>query len=164
MTTAPLHPVDVFLMLIHGDRVLLALRRNTGYADGQWNLPSGKLEGDEDVLSAVIREAREEVGIRLARQAPRLVATVHHRGGPGHARVGLAFTAAFEPHHHGEPENAEPEKCAQIGWFPIADLPPDTNSYTAACVRAFLDRTPLLLDGWPASGGAGDAASGRVRR
>lgn len=37
------------LMLINGSQVLLALRENTGYADGLWNLPSGKLEDGEDV-------------------------------------------------------------------------------------------------------------------
>ena len=53
--TAPRHPVDVFLLLTDVDRVLLALRSGTGYADGQWNLPSGKLEFGEDAISAVIR-------------------------------------------------------------------------------------------------------------
>ena len=58
--------VDVMLILVDGSRILLALREGTGYADGLWNLPSGKLEAGEDVVAAVIREAREEVGLPSA--------------------------------------------------------------------------------------------------
>src|SRR4051812_29129440 len=89
MTAPPLHPVDVFLVLVDGDRILLGLRRNTGFADGQWNLPSGKLEAGEDVVSAVIREAQEEVGIQVRPGDVRLAATVHYRGSPTHARPPL---------------------------------------------------------------------------
>jgi len=138
----------VLLLLTHADQVLLALREGTGYADGQWNLPSGKLEPNEDAISAVIREAEEEIGLRLTADEPRLVTTVHHRNPAGNARVGLAFAVAHNPRQHGEPINAEPHKCAMIGWFPTALLPPNTYPYTTACVRAFSDGRPLALDGW----------------
>ena len=148
MTAAPLHPVDVLLILTDADRVLLALRDGTGYADGNWNVPSGKLEFGEDAVSAVIREAREEIGVSLDPSEPRMVATVHHRNTAGLARVGLVFAAAYDPASHGEPVNAEPHKCAKIEWFPVDMLPPDTYPYTAACVRAFRDGQPLALSGW----------------
>jgi 8-oxo-dGTP diphosphatase len=148
VTAAPLHPIDVFLLLARGDDVLLALRQNTGYADGWWNLPSGKLENGEDVVGAVIREAREEIGISLRRESVRLVATVHRRTTATQARLGLTFAAAYAPRQHGEPTNAEPHKCAGIGWFPAAGLPVDTDQYTVDCVRAFRERTPLRLSGW----------------
>ena len=148
MTDAPLHPVDVFLLLARGEEVLLALRRNTGHADGQWNLPSGKLENGEDVVSAVIREAREEVGIRLVPERLRLVATVHRRSNPAHTRVGLAFAADYDPAGHGEPANAEPDKCGGIGWYPATALPENMTPYSAACIRAYLDGVPFGLSGW----------------
>jgi 8-oxo-dGTP diphosphatase len=144
----PMHPVDVLLLLTEGEHVLLALREGTGYADGQWNLPSGKLEHGEDAVSAVIREAREEIGVRLDPGEPRMVATVHHRNTAGFARVGLVFTVAYDPARHREPINAEPHKCAKIEWFP-ADMPPsNTYPYTAECVRAFRDGQPFALSGW----------------
>jgi 8-oxo-dGTP diphosphatase len=143
--TAPKHPVDVLLLLTRGDQVLLALREGTGYADGQWNLPSGKLELGEDAISAVIREAREEIGIRLEPGELRPVATVQHRGVSGHFRLGLAFAAVLDVHRHGEPVNAEPHKCARIEWFPLTDLPASTFPSSAACVRALLDGSRFLL-------------------
>jgi len=138
----------VLLILTDGDHVLLALRDGTGYADGQWNLPSGKLETGEDAVTALVRETGEEIGIDLRPDEPRMVATVHHRNMAGLARVGLVFTAPHDPTRHGEPVNAEPHKCAKIEWFPANMLPTNTYPYTAACVRAWRDGAPLRLSGW----------------
>jgi len=144
----PTHPVDVLLMLTDADRVLLALRAGTGYADGQWNLPSGKLEIGEDAVTALVREAAEEIGVRFARHEPHFSATVHHRNTAGLARVGLAFTVAYDPARHGEPINAEPHKCTKIAWVPADLLPPNTYPYTAACVHACRRGEPFALSGW----------------
>ena len=63
VTPATLTPyrsiVDALLILIRGNDVLLAQRQGTGYADGDWNLPSGKLEDGETVLQAALL-CREE--------------------------------------------------------------------------------------------------------
>jgi 8-oxo-dGTP pyrophosphatase MutT (NUDIX family) len=142
----PVHPVDVFLILHDGSSLLLALRQNTGYDDGLWNLPSGKLEHGEDAVSAVLREAWEEIGVRLSSVRP--VVTVHHRVSPAQARVGLVFAAPFDPGSHGAPVNAEPHKCGGIGWFPAATLPPNMSGYSADCVQAYLDGASFLLSGW----------------
>ncbi|MEV0898212.1 NUDIX domain-containing protein [Actinoplanes sp. NPDC049802] len=155
--TVPTHPVDVLLLLADGDRVLLGLRDGTGYADGCWVLPSGKLEIGEDVVTAVVRETAEEVGIRLTVEEVRLAATVHHRSVAGQGRIGLVFAVEYEPALHGEPVNAEPHKCAQIAWFPADRLPASTYPSTAAGVAAWRDGEPLRLSGWqqhprPASG------------
>jgi len=146
--SAPTHPVDVLLVLAHGSRVLLALRAGTGYADGQWNLPSGKLEIGEDARSAVIREAREEIGLTLAPEELRLTATVHHRSPTGQGRIGLVFAAAYDPDRHGEPVNAEPHKCAGINWVPVELLPGNTFPYSGAAVAAHLAGESFRLDGW----------------
>jgi 8-oxo-dGTP diphosphatase len=142
------HPVDVLLLLSDGDRVLLSLREGTGYADGKWVLPSGKLEVGEDVVGAVLREAAEEVGLRLNREEVRLAATVHHRSRAGQGRVGLFFAAEYESTRHGEPVNSEPHKCAEIAWFPATDLPANTYPYAAAGVAAWLEGEPMRLSGW----------------
>ncbi|HKR49729.1 MAG TPA: NUDIX domain-containing protein [Pseudonocardiaceae bacterium] len=69
--------VDVMLLLARDERVLLAQCSGTGYADGQWNLPSGELEHGKDLVGALIREAREEVDIELKRDDLRIAASVH---------------------------------------------------------------------------------------
>jgi 8-oxo-dGTP pyrophosphatase MutT (NUDIX family) len=140
--------VDVFLLLTAGDQVLLALRQNTGYADGQWNLPSGKLEVGEDAISAMRREAREEIGIRLGADDLTPEVTVHHRNRGGQGRVALVFAAAWDPARHGEPVNAEPHKCGGIDWYAVDGLPATTDRYTIACVSAWRSGQRFWLSGW----------------
>jgi 8-oxo-dGTP diphosphatase len=144
--------VDVLLLLVRDGHVLLALREGTGYADGMWNLPSGKLEADEDLVSALIREAREEVGIEIRPTEPVMVAAVHHRNPEGSGRVGFFFEVASRP-EQGQPVNAEPWKCAEIAWSPLDHLPLNTYPYTTAGIDLYRRGLPFGLDGWkePAS-------------
>lgn len=138
--------VDVLILLVRDGQVLLARRANTGYADGEWNLPSGKLEAGEDLVTAVIRETREEIAIDLAREDVEMVATVHNRNPSGRARVGFFFRAR---HWDGEPRNAEPHKCTEIAWYPLDRLPANTVPYTRAGVELFRRGETFGLQGWP---------------
>jgi len=143
--------VDVLLLLVRDDHVLLAQRDGTGYADGQWNLPSGKLESGEDLISALIRETREEIGLDLDRDTLRMVNAVHNLNPEGHARIGFVFTTDTWT---GEPYNAEPHKCAKIAWYPLDMLPHATVPYTAACVDLYRRGEVFGLNGWPTNGQA----------
>ena len=137
---------DVFLLLVRDGDVLLALRENTGYADGQWNVPSGKVEPDEDIEAAMIREAREEIGLELA--DVRLVTVVHHREPGEEARLGFFFEAVDG--WAGEPHNAEPHKCGGIGWYPLDSLPDNTVPYTVIGVGLYRRGLPYGRHGdWP---------------
>ena len=51
------------LILRDGEHVLLSLRKNTGYRDGDYGLVSGHLEQGETFLQGAIREAHEHVRI-----------------------------------------------------------------------------------------------------
>lgn len=143
----PTHPVDVFLLLIDGDQVLLALREGTGYADGMWNAPSGKMEYGEDALAAVRREAGEEIGVAFGAEEPRFVAVVHHLN-QWHGRIGLVFVADYDVSRHGVPVNREPHKCAGLRWFPGDGIPAETYPYTAAAITAWRTGTGLQFSGW----------------
>ena len=137
--------VDVLLLLVRDEQVLLAQRHNTGYADGQWNLPSGKLEHGEDLLTAIIRESHEEIGLHLRPDDLDMVTSVHYRNPEGHARVGFFF---HPRRWTGEPHNAEPHKCSQIRWYPFDELPANTVPYTHAGIEQFRQDKPFGLQGW----------------
>jgi 8-oxo-dGTP pyrophosphatase MutT (NUDIX family) len=140
--------VDVLLMLVNDDRVLLALRQGTGYADGRWNLPSGKLEAGEDVVGALIREATEEVGLKIEREEARMAVVIHHRNPGGQARIGFFFEVASAPERQGRPVNAEPGKCGDLAWFPMDRLPAATLPYTAAGIDLYRRGVGFGVHGW----------------
>ncbi|GAA0375342.1 hypothetical protein Acor_67260 [Acrocarpospora corrugata] len=135
--------VDVSVLLFDGDRVLLGLRRNTGYADGEWiAMPSGHLDEGESVLDAGAREASEELGIEVGELD--VVHVMHHRN-PGCAgRIGFFLVARS---WSGTPTNTEPDKCEKIAWFPVGELPSNTVPRVAAAIEAQRD-TFFSLHGW----------------
>ncbi|MGW2229336.1 methyltransferase domain-containing protein [Streptomyces formicae] len=136
-TAPPRHRevVDVHLILLRGDEVLLARRANTGYADGLWHLPSGHVEDGEDVRAALLRETREEIAVDLAPQDVRVELVMQHRGPAGAPRTGWFFAAE----HRAEraPVNAEPDKCAELAWHPLGELPEDMVAYCRAGLAAW---------------------------
>jgi 8-oxo-dGTP diphosphatase len=139
----PHRPVnDVMLILERGDALLLAERQNTGYADGLLNLPSGKVEHDEDVYDAIIREAEEEIGIRVRREALRLVHVMYFRNPEGATRVGWFFAAT---EWEGEPVNAEPHKCAGLTWHQRDHLPDNTVRYNALGIGHYIKGEPVSV-------------------
>ena len=107
----------MFLLLTRQDDVLLALRQGTGFADGMWNLPSGKAETAETAVAAVIREGHEELGIRLSGHEINFAAIGHCRNSDTDTRLGLFFQAAAKQTPLDVPYNAEPHKCAKLAWF-----------------------------------------------
>ncbi|MFD7091260.1 methyltransferase domain-containing protein [Streptomyces sp. NPDC059896] len=127
--------VDVHLILRRGDEVLLARRSGTGYGDGLLNGPSGHVERGEDVRTAMIREACEEIGVELTPADLRVALVMQHRGPAGQPRIGWFFEAEYGA--GGEPYNREPEKCSGLSWHPLAALPDDLVAYCRAGLDAY---------------------------
>jgi 8-oxo-dGTP pyrophosphatase MutT (NUDIX family) len=112
-------PIAVQVLLLDRESVLLLRRANTGYADGLLGLPAGHLEEGESVVEAAMREAFEEVGVRLEPDALALVVTVHRRFPTGDY-LHLFFAAT---RWSGEVANCEPSKCSGLEWHPLVRLP-----------------------------------------
>lgn len=138
--------VDAMLILVRDQHVLLAQRAGTGYADGQWNLPSGKLEAGETITQAAAREAREEIGVQISEPDLRFAALIHYRNHLGDARMGVFFEVI---HWDGEPFNAEPHKCSALEWVSLDQLPESTYPYTRQGLAAYGKNIPFANIGWP---------------
>ena len=131
-------PVTVHLLFFREDQVLLLRRFNTGYADGQYSLPAGHLDGGETVMAAAAREAEEEVGIKLE-SAHMTFSTVMHR-------IEEEERVDFFVHVHqweGEPFNAEPEKCDELRWTDVNRLPINTVPYIRQALANHLAGIPF---------------------
>ncbi len=120
----------VHLFLIEGDRVLLNRRCNTGYEDGKYSVPAGHLDGGEEVKAAAIREASEEIGISLAPEDLEVVGVMHRKSDD--ERIDFFLTAH---RWSGEITNREPEKCDDLAWFPLDQLPPNFVPYVARALK-----------------------------
>ncbi len=136
-------PVTVHLLFLRGDQILLLRRFNTGYADGQYSVPAGHLDGDETVMAAAAREAEEEIGVRI--EAGQIVfSSVMHRN-EGDERVDFFVRV---PAWNGEPVNAEPEKCDDLRWVDFQNLPENMVPYVRRAIQN--DRAGVQFDefGW----------------
>lgn len=61
---------DVHLLLVNSTgEMLFGQPQNAGFEDGAWHLPSGHVEAGESAVAALIREAREEIGVTIDEQA-----------------------------------------------------------------------------------------------
>lgn len=111
-----------YIIFRDNDKVLLLRRIQTTYYDGYFSLPAGHIDGGESALAAAIREAKEEVNATINAQELKLVHTMHRVSDipSSHERIDLYFQTRQK---HAEIRNAEPEKCDEIRWCPLAELP-----------------------------------------
>lgn len=121
--------VASYLLLQRGNRILLSLRQNTGYHDGDFSLIAGHVEAGETFSEAIRREAKEEAGIILLPQFLRVVHVMHrHSQWDGSERVDVFFATKK---WNGHLANLEPDKCRALQWFATNQLPPNLVD----CVR-----------------------------
>lgn len=154
--------VDVFMLLRRPDgRVLLLERAGDTYASGLLCPVSGHLEDGESVLDGAVREADEEVGVRIDPADACFVHLIHHRSPEGEGRIGVAFTAR---RWDGEPYNREPHKHARLVWADPADPPAQCVPYTAALLSAIAAGALCSLHGWPTVPGQTPVCRGGAER
>ena len=92
------------------------------YLDNQYDLPGGHLESGEDLYDAMIREAKEELGIEIEREDMQMVHIYHH-----FEKDMLKFVFKVKIFKN-EIQNLEPEKCKELKWVDIENLPVNTIS------------------------------------
>jgi 8-oxo-dGTP diphosphatase len=127
------HLVDVHVLLVRDDELLLSRRRSADEFDGRWHLPAGKLEMGESATVGAVREAREEIGVEIDPDDLRFVHASHVVGSGREPRLGLFFETS---QWVGEPVNREPDKCYELRWFPLDELPDDIIEYPLTAIRA----------------------------
>lgn len=123
-------PVTVHLLFFREDQVLLLRRFNTGYADGQYSVPAGHLDGGETVMAAAARESEEETGLRIDLEDMVFSSVVH--------RMEEEERVDFFVHvrqWQGEPANTEPDKCDELRWVNVNELPDNTVPYVQKAIQ-----------------------------
>ena len=107
--------VAVYLILENEHQDVLIMRRyNTGYQDGIYQVCAGHLETGELPTEAMVREAKEELGIIIERHDLELV---HVSARPKHDETGNRIDFFYRARRwKGEPKIMEPDKCNEMHW------------------------------------------------
>lgn len=119
-------PIAVYLILEKDDKILFARRFQTGYEDGKYSLPAGHLEPGETLTDALVREAKEEIGIDIAVTAMDMVHVLHRSKHDDVAYIDFFFTVK---NWQGEIKNNEPHKCDHLQWHSKNSFPDTTIDY-----------------------------------
>jgi len=123
-------PVTVHLLFFQGNQILLLRRFNTGFRDGEYSVPAGHLDGNETVMAAAAREAGEEIGVKIE-AGEMAFSSVMHRN-EGDERVDFFVHVQ---RWHGEPVNAETDKCDELCWTDVNDLPENIIPYVREAIQ-----------------------------
>ena len=137
--------VACYLLLIKEDKILLLRRFNTGWEDGKYSLISGHLEGDETVKQAMIREAKEEAGINLNPENLHVVHTMHRKSNNNLEYIDFFLIA---DKWKGEPKIMEADKCDDIRWFYLKNLPGNTLPYIKQAIENYFNKVSFSESGF----------------
>jgi len=112
--------IAVFACMVNAENeVYLQRRFQTGYRDGSYDTPAGKVDEGEFPIDAVCREAFEEAGVTIDPNDLELFHTYTNLSNDN-AFVGLMYrTHKWQ----GEPSIQELEKCDDTGFFSFDQLP-----------------------------------------
>lgn len=117
-----------------GTEVLLQLRRGTGFMDGWWACAAaGHVEDAAPPSEALVRESVEELGVTPTRFSPLTTLQRSTLAGPIEQRADFFFHVTG---WSGEPALREPDKAAELRWWPLDELP-----------EAVVPHERLVLDG-----------------
>lgn len=125
-------PVAVHVFFLKGTEILLLRRYNTGYEDGNYSVPAGHVERNEEVVAAAIRECREECGVEITPENMRVVGVMHRQSNED--RIDFYLVAS---QWEGEIINAEPDKCDELAWMDIDRLPENVIPYIRRAIANY---------------------------
>ena len=133
-------------MILKDNKVLLILRKNNNEYNGIWSNPGGKVEENETVEEAVIRELKEELGIEV--KIVRKLSDYEDYGGDELHGVYPGYEVSIV---HGEPGIEEPNKIEEIKYFSFDELPENIAPWTKQFVddlkrpKTSIDKSKLGL-------------------
>ncbi|MCB9805676.1 NUDIX domain-containing protein [Candidatus Nomurabacteria bacterium] len=118
--------IAVYAVFIKEGKVLLQRRENSGFCDGMYGIPSGHVEENEMPTESLVREIKEEIDVDFTKENIKFSSFNYHMVKDGNDYVNLFFVIEK---WEGEPKIMEPDKCSDLGWFSIDDMPENTIEY-----------------------------------
>lgn len=126
----------LFMMLSRASKsgrteILLQLRQNTGYMDGKYDFScSGHLEKGETLEQAIVREAKEELGVSISASDVQMAFFGYD---PRESYIKVVFRPTVELDQ--VPRIMEPDKCSELRWFSIDELPENIPPFVKLAIQ-----------------------------
>lgn len=123
----------IYLIIKNDDgKILLQRRQGTKLWPGFLALPAGHVDEGENVYDAAIREAKEELSITITKQdiIDSFVVNRRNKSLPPYFDVYFEISS-----YQGEIKINEPEKCSELKWCDINDLPEDMIDFEIDAIR-----------------------------
>ena len=141
--------IAVFLIILKKEnektKILLQKRQNTGYMDNMWDLcASGHVENGETATKAIIREAKEEIGIKILDENLEFTGFYYNYI----KRKTYCYVYFKAVKYENTPKICEPEKCSALKWFDIENLPTDMIPDRKISVLNYLNNKYFGEFGW----------------
>lgn len=129
--------VDIHLLLVANGDLLLGRRANTGYGDGAYEPPSGRLAERETLVEAAVRVAAAQMGIALDPARVSLAHVLHDVSGVG--RMAFFLTAdGWGDEACQVPRAVQGTRSySDFGWYPLTDLPANMIDRARVAVRNY---------------------------
>ena len=136
--------IGAYLLLIRNDEILLQKRKG-GVLDGVYTPIAGHTEKGETVIEAIIREAKEEANINLIEKDLDVKVTVQrpqafYKGEP----TDIIDFFIFAENYEGDIYNNEPNKCAEIEFYPLSNLPEKTMPHVKDAINAYVNNKSFI--------------------
>ncbi len=118
--------LDTFVAVIlkKDNKILLTKRKKNGWGNSEYALPGGSVDGNETLRVAASREMNEELDIIVNPDNLEILHISHRKLSNGIGEILGIFLQAEK--WDGEVKNMELDKCYEIGWFDIDNLPENT--------------------------------------
>lgn len=136
-----------YIIFIKDGKVLLQRRCNTGYEDGKYSMVAGHVDKGETFTQAITREAKEEAGIEINANDLRVVHVLNRDSemAENNERIDIFFMA---DKWQGEFKIMEPEKCDDLSWFDLDNLPENTIPYIRHVLECVKNKIFYSEFGW----------------
>ncbi len=120
-------------------QILLHKRFNTGYQDGKWDCAgSGHVDEGETMKMAVAREVFEELGIKVNIEDIEFVHLSHNLGKGNNRTYYNCYFVVKK--YTGDFMIMEPDKCSELQWFDIKNLPEDIILNRRRAIENYLNK------------------------
>ena len=125
----------VHLFLVKDGKILVEKRKNREYGNNQLDVIASHIKGNESVIDAIIRTAKEEVNITIQKEDLKIIQVMHQKS-DSYEYINYFFLANS---YSGELKNNDIDYCDGIEWvnfqYPIENM----MAYINEAIKYYLE-------------------------